>query len=375
MEKIRVLQCIETISSGGVEQTRLTLAKYLPTNRFEIKIICTYAGGPIADNLRNEGVELIVVSSMKHPLDWTIHKQVQGVISSYRPHIIHGAVFEGNSMAAISGFLKRVPVIILEETSDPQNRSSKADWLLRQLMKVSDVIIAISPDVKNYLKKKAKITPSKIKMIFNGVPIPEQINHNLVQLKKEELKISEDEIVIGFVGRLFDDHKKLTDLIDAISIINDPIVKLLVVGDGRDKSIIVDLIRKLELNKQVILVGFQENTGLFYSVMDILCVPSAREGFGLVAVEAMLHKLPVIATAVGGLKDIVIDGKTGYLVKPKSHKDLADKINELVHDSQLRVTFGEAGYVRAKEKFTADRYCLEVENLYIALLKKKGFLH
>ena len=368
--KIRVLQCIETISSGGVEQTRLTLAKYLPKDRFEIKIICTYAGGPIADSLRNEGVELIVVGSMKHPLSWTIHKQVQAVILSYSPHIIHGAVFEGNSMAAISGFLKRVPVIILEETSDPQNRSSKADWLLRQLMKVSDAIIAISPDVENYLKKKAKINPSKIKMIFNGVPIPEQINQNLGQLKKEELKINEDEIVIGFVGRLFDDHKKLTDLIKAISIINDPKVKLLVVGDGRDKGIIVNLIRKLELNKQVILVGFQENTGLFYSVMDILCVPSAREGFGLVAVEGMMRKKPVIASKVGGLQNIIVDKETGYLVPPNSPRCLADKISYLIKSKNLRDSMGEKGYLLAKKKFSAGNYAKRVAELYEALVLK-----
>lgn len=366
--KIRVLQCIETISSGGVEQTRLTLAKYLPKDRFEIKIICTYAGGPIADRLRNEGVELIVVGSMKHPLHWTIHKQVQAVISSYRPHIIHGAIFEGNSMAAISGWIKSVPCIILEETSDPQNRSPKADWLLRQLMKVADAILAISPDVENYLKKKAKINPSKIRMIFNGVPIPEQVDPNLVRLKKEELGISEDEIVIGFVGRLYNDHKRVTDLVDAIFKINDPKVKLLVVGDGRDRGIIEDLIRKLDLENQVILVGFQESTGLFYSVMDILCVPSAREGFGLVAVEGMMRKKPVIASKVGGLQNIIIDKETGFLLPPNSPTSLAENISFLIKNKIKRESMGEKGYLVAIEKFSAERYAKKVSELYEAIV-------
>lgn len=375
MEKIRVLQCIETISSGGVEQTRLTLAKYLPKDTFEIKIICTYAGGPIADSLRNEGVELIVVGSMKHPLNWAIHKQVQSVISTFKPHIIHGAVFEGNSMAAISGFIKQVPCIILEETSDPQNRSSKADWLLRQLMRVADAIIAISLDVEQYLIAKAKIPSSKVRMIFNGVTVPNSVSISMITAKKQELGIKGDEIVIGFVGRLYNDHKRVTDLVEAIALINNPKVKLLIVGEGRDKSLILDQIKKFSLDDQVIMVGFQENTGLFYSLMDILSVPSAREGFGLVAVEAMLHHKPIVASKVGGLQNIILEGENGFLVPPLQSEILAEKLKVLIDSKSLRETMGQKGYQLAMQNHTGEKYAEKVGELYLSILKnKKVFL-
>lgn len=369
--KIRVLQCIETISSGGVEQTRLTLAKYLPKDRFEIKIICTYACGPIADSLRNEGIELIVVGSMKHPLNWGIHKQVQAVISTFKPHIIHGAIFEGNSMAAISGFIKRVPCIILEETSDPQNRSSKADWLLRQLMRVADAIIAISPDVEQYLIGKAKIPSSKVRMIFNGVTVPDRIPSLMIASKKTELGIKEDEIVIGFVGRLYNDHKRVTDLVEAVAMINNPKVKLLIVGDGRDKPLVLDQVKKFKLDNQVIMAGYQENTGLFYSLMDILSVPSAREGFGLVAVEAMFHQKPIVASKVGGLQNIISEGENGYLVTPLHPEILAEKLKELVESKSLRETMGQKGSLLAMQNYTGEKYAEKVGELYLSILKNK----
>lgn len=365
---IKVLFCIETISSGGVEQTRLTLARHLPKSEFEIKIICTNASGPIADGLKKEGVELFVIGSMKGPFDWNTHKQVQQVIKEYQPDIIHGGVFEGNSMAAISGFLKRVPVIILEETSDPQNRSGRANWLLRQYVRLADKIIAISPDVKHYLTSKAKISQEKVRLINNGVTIPKYPTQKRISMKRTDLGLAKSDVVVGFVGRLFNDHKRVTDLLEAVALLADPRIKVLIVGDGRDKGLVVEKLNSLGLLEKVIMAGYQNETTLYYSMMDIFCVPSAREGFGLVAAEAMLHHLPVIASEVGGLKNVVVDGETGYLVPPKDPIAIASKIKELILDAEKRTQMGEMGYRRSMENYTADQYCKNIQNLYSELI-------
>jgi L-malate glycosyltransferase len=364
---IRVLFCIETISSGGVEQTRLTLARHLPKQDFELKIICTNASGPIADNLKKEGVELFVVGSMKGPFDWNTHKQVLEVIKRFHPDIIHGGVFEGNSMAAISGFLRRVPVIILEETSDPQIRSGGANWLLRQYVRVADKIIAISPEVEEYLISKAKIPLNKIKLINNGVTVPNYPSQKRIVAKRKDLGLEQSDIVVGFVGRLFNDHKRVTDLLEAVALLPDPQIKVLIVGDGRDKKLVVDKLIELGLLEKVIMAGYQNETTLYYSLMDIFCVPSAREGFGLVAAEAMLHHLPVIASEVGGLKNVVVDGETGYLVPAKDPVSMASKIHELIIHPEKRKQMGEFGYKRSMENYTAEQYCKNIQDLYLEL--------
>ncbi|MEX2564710.1 MAG: glycosyltransferase [Cyclobacteriaceae bacterium] len=370
--KIRVLHCVETISSGGVEQTLLTLIKGLDRDRFEHKIICTWQGGAIAEAFNIEEVELIAVGSFKSPFEFKKLLRVVQIVNEYRPHIIHGAVFEGMTMATIGGLLGKVPVIILEETSDPQNRSRKANWLLRQYSKSADKVQAISFDVGEYLKIVTKIDPNLVLVIPNGIPNPFVFGEEVLCKTRLSLNLSPGDVVVGFVGRLFDDHKRVSDLIDAISLLKVPNVKLLIVGDGSDRKILEERVKNLNLEKMVIFVGYQSKPDLYYPLMDIFCIPSSREGFGLVAAEAMLHKLPVIASAVGGLKDVVVDGETGYLVPPRSYVEIAKKITDLMQCPELREKFGEAGYVRAKENYTADRYCQEIENLYNTLLEQKG---
>ncbi|SMD46052.1 Glycosyltransferase involved in cell wall bisynthesis [Aquiflexum balticum DSM 16537] len=370
--KIRILHCIETISSGGVERRRMFLSEYLDKDKYELKIICTWAGGPIADKLRELGVELIVVGSFKHPFEWQKHRDVLNVIKRFRPHIIHGAIFEGMTMAAIGGSIGHVPIIILEETSEPTTRSKKAIYLQRIFVMLSDKIIGISPAVCDFLIKKVKISEKKVLLINNGVPIPPRGNEKDSKSLKEKYGISEGDFIIGSVGRVFNDVKRFSDILESVKIINSPKIKFLLLGKGPDLEMLEDIAKKMGIEKQFISVGYHHDPNPFFNIMDVFCLPSAHEGFGLAAVEAMLHELPVIATKVGGLKNIVLDEVTGFLIPPQRPKLLAEKILDLLHDPLKRKKLGQSGYLRAKENYTSERYCKELEDLYLSELGKKG---
>jgi glycosyltransferase involved in cell wall biosynthesis len=369
---IRILHCIETIASGGVEQVRLTLVRGLPKDRFEHKIICTWKGGPIAEALEAEGVELIPIGSFRHPLQWSKHKQVLKVIREFKPHIIHGAIFEGMSMAAIGGKLGKVPITILEETSFPQSRSQKAIYLQQLFVKVADKVVGIAPTVISYLSDQVKIPKSKLRLINNGVNSPREVSPSELEELRLELGIEKDDLIFGSAGRFYNEVKRFTDILEAIHQLPASKVKFLLLGQGPDQDLILRKAKKLGLEKRLILPGYQNDTAPFYELMDIFCIASAHEGFGLVAAEAMLHGLPVIATKVGGLQDIVLDQETGYLVPPLSPESLAEKIQLLIEQPELRQEMGEKGKQRAFEHFSAERYCREVENLYLELLSKKG---
>lgn len=374
MEKIRVLHCIETISSGGVEKLRLTIVEKLGFHRYEFKIICTNAKGQIANRLEELGVEIIQVGAFRHPLEYGKYSQVKKIVTSYNPHVIHGAVFEGMSMATIGGILGQVPVVILEETSDPKTRSFKAVLLQRLYTMFADKIIAISPAVLAYLHHKARIPPSKTILIKNGVPSSHFSDNKQTQQLRSSLNIDAGDIVVGSVGRIYNEIKRFSDLLDAVKLMNLPNLKFLLVGAGPDLEKLESRAVELGVEKHFIPVGYQGNPDLYYGLMDIFCLPSLHEGFGLVVAEAMFHHLPVVATSVGGLKDIVLDGETGFLVEPKSPTSLAERLKILIDDSDLRRRFGYAGHQRATKNYTAERYCGEVEGLYNELLKKKGII-
>src|SRR5690606_33705799 len=126
------------------------------------------------------------------------------------------------------------------------------------------------------------------------------------------------------------------------------------------------------LERNLIMAGLQADTAPFYQVMDIYCIASHMEGFGLVAAEAMFHQLPVVATAVGGLKDTVIDAKTGFLVPSHRPDKTAEKLQILIDDPELRRSLGAKGFASAQQEYSAEVYVEKVNQLYQELLTEKG---
>lgn len=368
---IRVLHIMSTITGGGVERRRLSLAKAFKGSNFQMKLAGTFKGGAIAEQIEENGVEIIEVGDFNGPFHWEKHRKIQKIIDEFQPHIIHGAVFEGVTMAAINGLIKRVPVVILEETSDPQNRSAKADFLLRIFSWTADRFIAIAPNVADYLRNTAKISPQKVITINNGVQIPRQVSEAEILNLKNQYAITGDDFIVGTVGRLENEVKKFTDILEAIKQLGLPRLKLLLVGGGRDEQLLKDETRELGIEGQVIFTGYQYDTAPYYRLMDLFCIASQREGFGLVAAEAMLHHLPVLATQVGGLQNVVVNGETGFLVPPNTPSKLAEKIHFFYHHPEAVTTMGEAGYQRAIQNYTEERYVKEVEALYNRLIAEK----
>src|SRR5690606_6179212 len=172
--------------------------------------------------------------------DWKQHKKIQKIIEDYQPDIIHGAVFEGVTMAAVNGWLKKVPIIILEETSDPQNRSWKGNMLMKVFSRLADKVIGVSEGVtKEYLIGKLGISDKKAIAINNGVALPRKVSILELEKVKKEFGISENDFVIGSVGRMLQDsHKRFSDLIKAFAEFSKgkKNAKLLLVGDGSEKE-------------------------------------------------------------------------------------------------------------------------------------------
>jgi glycosyltransferase involved in cell wall biosynthesis len=371
---IRVLNIIDTISSGGVERRRLSMAKLLDNSKFELKIICTNAVGPFPDEIRQEGVEVIVIGDLKSFLDYKQHLKVMKIIKEFKPHIIHGAVFEGVTIAAINGFIKQVPIIILEETSDPQNRRWKGNLLMKLLSLTADKVIGVSPAATNYLRCKLKIPKKKVQLINNGVALPQNVlDIDSINLRKD-LRISKNQIVIGTVGRLLSDsNKRFSDLIKAVDLLIKKGVntKLVIVGEGKEKVNYQNLASQLGITDQVVFTGYQNEVAPYYALFEIFSLVSSHESFGLVLAEAMLHKLPIVATRVGGMQYIVDDGETGFLVEKYDVDAIAQKLEILCLDANLRKEMGDNGYKKALVHYTEERYVEDIKNLYLDLIQKK----
>jgi len=275
-------------------------------------------------------------------------------------------------MATIAGLFFKGAVVILEETSDPQNRSFKANLLLKAFSFRANAVQAISKEVAVYLAETTRINLNKIRIVPNGVEIPGILSLEKRNELRETYSLKEGDFVVGFVGRLHNDHKRFTDLLEAIKLAENKAIKLLIVGDGKDIGLLNSEIQRLDLQNQVIHVGYQADPHPFYDLMDLLCIPSSREGFGLVAVEGMFHKLPIIASSVGGLRGVVEDGITGIRVKPFSPIEISSAILNFYSHPEFIRKYGESGYQRAVNLFSAQSYVQIIQKMYLELLSNSG---
>jgi glycosyltransferase involved in cell wall biosynthesis len=144
-----------------------------------------------------------------------------------------------------------------------------------------------------------------------------------------------------------------------------------IAGDGPDRGRIAELVANLGLQDRVTLLGWESDFAARLAQWDIFVLPSLEEGFGIAALEAMAAGLPVVASAVGGLPEIVQEGKTGWLVAPSNPEQLAERLRKLLISPQDRASMGNEGRIRARTHFSEDRMVTEVAEIYDGLVSAR----
>jgi glycosyltransferase involved in cell wall biosynthesis len=221
----------------------------------------------------------------------------------------------------------------------------------------------------NFIIKTNKLS-KKATVIWNGLE-RQSIKTKPETLKKlrKSLTIKETTIVIGLVGRIshWKGHRLLLEAFEDLHN-NGYDIALLFLGSPPPNQehfleTLIDEIKKRNLSHKCSIVGFDSNIWQYFDLMDIVTVPSTEpEPFGLVTLEAMLSKKPVIASNHGGLSEIVVDNHTGFLFSPNSSGDLYLKTELLIKDKNKRNNFGKNGYDRVNTIFTSETYNLNLLN-------------
>lgn len=368
--RLRVLHTLGWVGSGGVEQRRILLAQGLGSDRYEHALICQEADGPIPGILRDAGWTIHEIGLAPGILNRGWHARAHKIARAFRPDIVHGAVYEGEALACGIGLRMPRVKVIMEETSDPVDRRWTGNALMRAMCMRADACVGVSPKVTEYLRERLRIPARKIRLINNAVPeVPAPTAARLAELRAL-LGINEGDVIIGSVGRVRDSHKRFSDIIRALPTIRSvqPRARLLIVGDGPDRAMLEHLAEELGLTEAVIFAGYQGAPRDFYHLMSVFVLASAHEAFGLVLVEAMFAGVPVVATEVGGIPFVLDAGKAGVLVPPLRPDALAAAVLGLLADLPARNALRDAGLVRARTAFSAERYVNEVAGLYSDLM-------
>lgn len=208
-------------------------------------------------------------------------------------------------------------------------------------------------------------------VIYNPVNSDRIENSGTVDLLKKEFNINPNDKVILTIGRLIE-QKGHIYLIEAMNKICQykSNVKLIIAGEGKLDQYLEDEIKKRSLEDNIFLVGFRSDIPELLYLTDLFVFPSLWEGLGLAVLEAMLSRVPVIASDIPALREYIENGKNGYLVDYNDVDKMAERIIELLEDRQLRTEFAESGYKLVKELFAVDKIAKQYDALYKEVLKK-----
>lgn len=240
-------------------------------------------------------------------------------------------------------------------------------WLYNQFLKHTqnsvNRFIAVSSSTKQALNKEANINQQKITVIHNPVGIQFSEYGNDSGLR-EYRPHSKDRLVIGFSGRL-SKEKGCDVLLRALAKAKFS-YQLLIAGEGSEKTHLVQLSKILGITDQITFLGYVKGMKQFYQSIDILVIPSRAESFGLVAIEAQTMYIPVIASAVGGLKDIIVDRQNGLLFQSSDENALLKQIELLKQDQSIKRDIIRNGVTSAKS-FNIETYVAQQNSVYDSL--------
>jgi glycosyltransferase involved in cell wall biosynthesis len=226
-------------------------------------------------------------------------------------------------------------------------------------------VIAISEQVKEHLVSDFKLDREAVRLVYNGVDLKNEVvakQDRLIAKQKLGLK---DSAVVGIIARLSDvkGHKYLIEAMGEVLKVM-PDVQLLIVGDGREKDNLINLSRRLGISESIIFISSVEDSSGVLEAIDLFVMPSVQEGLGLSIMEAMAKGIAVVASDVGGIRNLIKDGFNARLVRPRDIKGLARVIIELLQDREKLKHYAANGQRTIKEDFSLEKMITKTEGVY-----------
>jgi len=367
MPRVRILFMIDyLVDSGGAERFALGLATHLPRDRFEVWMCSTRSVEPeTAAVLAQAGVQQLHLGRRSR---WDVHRfaKLVALVRRERFDIIHSHMFGSNVWGSLIGRLCRVPVIIAHE-----HTWSYVGHPLRKLIdghligRLATRFVAVSSFDAERMVSIEGVPAEKVVTIPPGyVPRPRSLDGDL----RGELGIDSSTPLVAVVAELRP-QKALSVLLEAFALVLDLVsdAHLAIAGDGDCLSKLQQQAVALGLQDRVHFLGRRNDVDSILSASDVAAMSSDYEGTPLVAYECIANHTPLVATAVGGLPDIIEDGRTGVLVPPREPLALANALVGLLLDPVRRDHMADAAAERLDE-FTIDAVARRFAALYTMLL-------
>ena len=371
---MKTLHFISSLKHGGAEKLVVDLLPLFQAQGVEVCLISMTDELNMAPLLEKQGIS---VCTLKHQgniykihRSWQSIKKLKALLKKENPDILHSHLYLPDLLACFAT-PSRCRLVTTLHSTDPwwnekrRLRSFLKTGLNRFLGQARKVrFIAVSDEVNRAARKALQIPEKRIRTICNGI--------NLQNFQLKNKFAAGNSLMIIQVGRFYAEKGHLISL-KALQIIKrfHPEARLVLVGDGPLRSFIKDEVKRLGLTESVDFLGVRDDVPLLLRQADVYWMPSEFEGLGIAALEAMACGLPVVATAVGGLREVVSDGETGHLIPKGSFEQLAEKTLQILADSSLAEQMGLAGRQRVEQFFSIEKTANGYIDAYNDLIRGK----
>jgi len=367
MSPIRVCQLITELRPAGAERCVYELARRLDRRRFDV-CVAALRGGEVAERLAAEGIPVHLLNVRGK---WDVLKlpRLARLLREHRIDLLHTHLFHADLAGRPAAMLARVPRLVhTVHVAEARFRPWRFTYA-RLTSRLCDRIVCVSQSVFTQHSRRSGLPVGRYTVIPNGIDT-EAFSRDDARRRelRSQWRLGENEVLLAFVGRL-DKQKGVDTLLEAMSMLAErgAAPRLVIAGAGPQRKIIERFVDS-PAGSTCRYLGFVHDVRGLLSAADVLVMPSRWEGLPLVAVEAMAAGLPVIASRCDGLKDVVIDGRTGLFVAPDDAAELAGQIERLAADGELRRRQGSAGRGHVVRNFDVGNFVAAHERLYLELI-------
>jgi len=375
MEKINILHIYQNSKIGGVQQQLLSLLKAYSRERFNPIFCCLGPKEEIGKEIEETKIEFIPLNKLRYNrFSLGIVLELYRLMKKKQIHVVRTHRYRSNLYGRLAAFLAGVPVIIASVHDNYRtDKRPKRRIMNRILSKITDKIVAVSEDVKEDIIRYDSINPSKIDVIPNGIDV-ERFNpeKNTTDIRKE-FSLEEDDIVIGFIGRIVP-AKGLKYLLNALPYLKKEFksIKLLIVGEGSLVEELKERAKKNNIFDNILFTGRRRDIPEILASINIFVMPSIAEGLPNALLEAMAMGKPIVTTEVGGIPEIVKNGFNGLLVPPRDTLSLSKAIKELISNDRLAAKLGQAARDLVHDNLSIKAIAQKWQSLYLSILKEKA---
>lgn len=369
---IKILFIIDSLRRGGGTQkvlvqllVGLKQRGYLPT-----VVSLTKGDHILIRDLKKKGMEIIDYNRLSLILFGVV--KIFLLILREKFEIIQSFLFYSNVIGRILGRLAQAPVIVSSVRGfqvEGLKMKGWQIWLENLTNRLSDKVTINTKLAKEFCINELAIIPEKLEVIYNGIELPPSSEKPDIFKQREKFGIGKDKIILGTVGRLTVE-KGHTYLLNALKIAlkSDPRLYLLIVGEGKLMKNLVHQARELEIKQNLKFTGYQEDMRPIYELIDVFVLPSLSEGMPNAVMEAMAWGKPIVASAVGGVLELIEHQVTGILIPPGDPEKLAEALTKIARNIEWANQIGQNARFSVIRKYNLDIMVDSYSNLYDQLL-------